>query len=102
MNGFVPSVVVASIATAVAPKTSEHRASTVAPAVFSGRCDFKDTGSAQNYYRRNLRGLQDNWSGMNTMVGARGFEPRTPCAQGRCATRLRYAPTLCTKVVLHD
>ena len=28
------------------------------------------------------------------LVGARGFEPRTPCAQGRCATRLRYAPTL--------
>jgi hypothetical protein len=28
------------------------------------------------------------------MVGARGFEPRTPCAQGRCATRLRYAPTV--------
>jgi hypothetical protein len=27
------------------------------------------------------------------MVGARGFEPPTPCAQGRCATRLRYAPT---------
>jgi hypothetical protein len=27
------------------------------------------------------------------LVGARGFEPRTPCAQGRCATRLRYAPT---------
>ena len=28
------------------------------------------------------------------MVGARGFEPPTPCAQGRCATRLRYTPTL--------
>ena len=28
------------------------------------------------------------------MVGAIGFEPTTPCAQGRCATRLRYAPTL--------
>ena len=28
------------------------------------------------------------------VVGARGFEPRTPCAQGRCATRLRYAPTV--------
>ncbi len=28
------------------------------------------------------------------MVGAAGFEPATPCAQGRCATRLRYAPTL--------
>ena len=27
-------------------------------------------------------------------VGARGFEPPTPCAQGRCATRLRYAPKL--------
>src|SRR5262249_49385394 len=28
-----------------------------------------------------------------SLVGARGFEPPTPCAQGRCATRLRYAPT---------
>jgi hypothetical protein len=28
------------------------------------------------------------------MVGATGFEPATPCAQGRCATRLRHAPTL--------
>ena len=28
------------------------------------------------------------------LVGARGFEPPTPCAQGRCATRLRYAPTM--------
>ena len=27
------------------------------------------------------------------VVGATGFEPATPCAQGRCATRLRYAPT---------
>ena len=25
-------------------------------------------------------------------VGVRGFEPPTPCAQGRCATRLRYTP----------
>src|SRR5438477_9528031 len=30
------------------------------------------------------------------VVGALGFEPRTPCAQGRCATRLRYAPTVLT------
>ncbi len=29
---------------------------------------------------------------MQVLVGARGFEPPTPCAQGRCATRLRYAP----------
>lgn len=26
------------------------------------------------------------------MVGAAGFEPATPCSQGRCATKLRYAP----------
>src|SRR4051794_28893868 len=28
----------------------------------------------------------------NSKVGARGFEPPTSCAQGRRATRLRYAP----------
>ena len=27
------------------------------------------------------------------MVGASGFEPEASCAQGRRATRLRYAPT---------
>src|ERR1700739_470946 len=30
------------------------------------------------------------------MVGAGRFERPTPCAQGRCATRLRYAPTFYT------
>jgi integrase len=29
----------------------------------------------------------------NKVVGAPGFEPGTSCAQGRRATRLRYAPT---------
>ena len=33
---------------------------------------------------------------LKTLVGAAGFELATPCAQGRCATRLRYAPTLYT------
>ena len=28
------------------------------------------------------------------LVGAVRFELTTPCAQGRCATGLRYAPTL--------
>src|SRR5437870_7630655 len=28
------------------------------------------------------------------LVGARRFELPTPCAQGRCATRLRYAPSI--------
>ena len=27
------------------------------------------------------------------LVGARGFEPPTPCSQSKCATRLRHAPT---------
>ena len=27
------------------------------------------------------------------LVGAAGFEPATLCSQGRCATKLRYAPT---------
>ena len=27
------------------------------------------------------------------LVGAKGFEPSTPCSRSRCATRLRYAPT---------
>jgi hypothetical protein len=31
---------------------------------------------------------------LKKLVGAIGFEPTTPCAQGRCATRLRYAPTV--------
>jgi hypothetical protein len=32
------------------------------------------------------------------MVGARGIEPPTPCTPCRCATRLRYAPTLSPKL----
>ena len=27
-----------------------------------------------------------------SMVGVAGFEPATPCSQGRCATELRYTP----------
>jgi hypothetical protein len=34
------------------------------------------------------------------VVGARGFEPRTSCAQGRRATRLRYAPTVTALFIL--
>ena len=36
------------------------------------------------------------------MVGAEGFEPPTPCSQNRCATRLRYAPSMAEMCVLHD
>jgi hypothetical protein len=34
------------------------------------------------------------FSGFFELVGARGFEPPTPCSRSRCATRLRYAPTV--------
>ena len=29
-----------------------------------------------------------------TVVGPTGFEPATLCSQSRCATKLRYGPTL--------
>ena len=32
------------------------------------------------------------------LVGVAGFEPATPCSQGRCATKLRYTPN--TKNIL--
>ncbi len=35
------------------------------------------------------------------LVGARRFELLTPCAQGRCATRLRYAPTVESLFILN-
>ena len=31
------------------------------------------------------------------VVGVVGFEPTTPCSQGRCATELRYTPLLSNK-----
>src|SRR5438105_15352778 len=39
-------------------------------------------------YPTELRGEEEGG-----LVGARGFEPPTPCSQSRCATRLRYTPT---------
>src|ERR1017187_1302608 len=35
------------------------------------------------------------------LVGAGRFERPTPCAQGRCATRLRYAPTFSALLILN-
>src|ERR1700694_4215438 len=39
---------------------------------------------------------------IKALVGAIGFEPTTPCAQGRCATSLRYAPTSTARLILKD
>ena len=38
---------------------------------------------------------------MISLVGAGRFERPTPCAQGRCATRLRYAPTSEASLILN-
>src|SRR5438552_8096248 len=38
---------------------------------------------------------------LTTLVGAGRFERPTPCAQGRCATRLRYAPTFDASLILN-
>ncbi len=46
-----------------------------------------------NCGRWQKRGLQGKYT-IRLLVGAEGFEPPTLCSQSRCATRLRYAPTL--------
>jgi hypothetical protein len=38
---------------------------------------------------------------LKRLVGAGRFERPTPCAQGRCATRLRYAPTCEALLILN-
>src|SRR5215831_1449886 len=48
----------------------------------------------------NSRSLFVLWRFSREVVGAAGFEPAAPCAQGRCATRLRYAPTPEASIVL--
>jgi hypothetical protein len=60
-----------------------------------GRCSIQ-----LSYWRqKQQRVISDESPELNThysavlMVGARRFELPTPCAQGRCATRLRYAPS---------
>jgi hypothetical protein len=37
---------------------------------------------------------------LKKLVGASGFEPEASCAQGRRATRLRYAPTVTALFIL--
>src|SRR3989442_12010155 len=49
--------------------------------------------ATQDGARRRAGGVTPLLPQTRKVVGATGFEPATPCAQGRCATRLRYAPT---------
>ena len=55
--------------------------------------NLEESDSYEFIYRP-FSGVQENGPiSLKRLVGAGGFEPPTPCAQGRCATRLRYAPT---------
>jgi hypothetical protein len=45
-------------------------------------------------YWRSFAARPGSRSGSGHEIGVRGFEPPTPCAQGRCATRLRYTPPI--------
>ena len=47
----------------------------------------------QNHLQRVLDRRRKRPKWLKRLVGAARFELATPCAQGRCATRLRYAPT---------
>ena len=48
----------------------------------------------ENAPKCTVRLLEDVSKLLKKLVGAGRFERPTPCAQGRCATGLRYAPTL--------
>ena len=52
-----------------------------------------DAGVSTKFYSGFFWHPGDAWICLILMVGAVGFELTAPCAQGRCATRLRYAPT---------
>ncbi len=48
------------------------------------------------YQNRDLLSLRDTmiYDRLIQLVGTIGFEPTTPCPPDKCATKLRYAPTL--------
>ena len=56
----------------------------------SYRIDYSD-------FKANLKNARNS---LKQLVGAGRFERPTPCAQGRCATRLRYAPTFAGLFIL--
>ena len=48
------------------------------------------------------RALPLSYTRILLLVGATGFEPTTPCSQGRCSTKLSYAPNnllLCEEAI---
>ena len=60
----------------------------------SGAMPHKNPRAASSMRRTELRDKLRTSNFLLTLVGAERFELPTPCSQNRCATRLRYAPTL--------
>ena len=56
--------------------------------------------SAHKFLTRSKSERRKLLKNKGVMVGAGRFERPTPCAQGRCATRLRYAPTFADFFIL--
>ena len=71
------------------------------------RCDaFRDDASERNpqlQFRLQSIFCRQEYDHISLilLVGAGRFERPTPCAQGRCATRLRYAPTCGALLILN-
>src|SRR6266496_4388074 len=79
-----------------------HRLGETLESAPSARCRELEHGRTFRFYEadpgRSSRSRVTRWlwlAGISLilLVGAGRFERPTPCAQGRCATRLRYAPT---------
>ena len=60
-----------------------------------------DRHSYRIIYSGDLEATGDGCIFLILLVGAGRFELPTPCAQGRCATRLRYAPTFEASLILN-
>ena len=63
-----------------------------------GLLNLEESHSYKIIYSGILKGAVNGCKLLILLVGAGRFERPTPCAQGRCATRLRYAPTV---LILH-
>jgi len=59
--------------------------------------DLLDNFFLDGHFLDTFSKIEDNKISENAQkdkVGAGGFEPPTPCSQGRCASRLRHAPSV--------
>ena len=65
-----------------------------------GQADLEGNHSYKFIYSRVFAADPDGRNLLILLVGAVRFELTTPCAQGRCATRLRYAPTFSAPTIL--